>query len=390
MSTIDIPGFEVLEKLGQGGMATVWKARQVTLDRIVAVKVMHPGLGTDESDIERFRTEAQSAAKLKHPGIVQMYDANTMDDTYYFVMEFVAGYSVGDWIRRKTALTEEDALSIGVCIADALAYAWETQRIVHCDIKPDNVVIDADGTVKVVDLGLARSIRELGAQQTDEIMGTPAYIAPEQALGARRLDFHADMYSVGAMMYHMVTGRTMFDGGTDTEVLNSQVGQQVSDIFDLNQDVSEGFCWVLEKLLMKEQDNRYSTWEDLLADLDRVKEGLPPLAEPLPEGMSSMSRSEERTVETYRDLLDDVDADLFESEPDEDDVLEEQGAQRNMMMIVGAAAVGVVALIIVITLIVGGPDDPEKGQTTVTTTTVGSRSGSDSNKSASTSSNKSR
>ena len=154
----ELPGFEILEKLGEGGMATVWKARQLSLDRIVAIKVMSSVLAEDADDVERFQAEARSAAKLKDQGIVQVYDADAHNGMYYFVMEFVAGYSVGDWIRRSGAIDESDILLVAESVAAALAHAWEKESIVHCDIKPDNVMIDGDGTVKVADLGLARSI----------------------------------------------------------------------------------------------------------------------------------------------------------------------------------------------------------------------------------------
>ena len=134
MSEIQITGFEVLECLGQGGMASVWKARQLSLDRIVAIKVLSPRMARDVSDIERFLTEAKSAAKLKHPGIIQVYDVNAEDGLYYIVMEYVAGYTVGDWLRRKQVLSEEDALLVVDAVADALDYAWNKEKIIH-DLK---------------------------------------------------------------------------------------------------------------------------------------------------------------------------------------------------------------------------------------------------------------
>ena len=198
MSPMQIPGFEMIAKLGEGGMASVWKARQLSLDRIVAIKILSSRMASDADDVQRFQFEAQSAAKLKHPGIVQVYDAACEQGIYYFVMEYVAGYTVGQWLRRKGVLPFEDALLVADGVADALGYAWSKAGIIHCDIKPENVMIDADGTVKVADLGLARTIRTMGAQaEIADIMGTPAFISPEQAEGRQDLDCRTDIYSLG-------------------------------------------------------------------------------------------------------------------------------------------------------------------------------------------------
>ena len=171
---MQIPGFDLIEKLGEGGMAAVWKARQISLDRIVAIKILSSVLSRDKADTERFLKEAQAMAALKHPGIIQVYDANVHDGMYYIVMEFVAGYSVGEWIHRKKRISEGDALLTADYVADALHYAWKTQRMIHCDIKPDNIMIDADGTIKVADLGLAKSIGNSGVRtESDDVMGTP-------------------------------------------------------------------------------------------------------------------------------------------------------------------------------------------------------------------------
>lgn len=298
---IQIPGFEIIEKIGAGGMATVWKARQVSLDRIVAIKIMNAQLALDPADIQRFQSEAQAAAKLKHQGIVQVYDANVDGGMYYFVMEYVAGYTVGDWVRRKGILTEKDALLVADCVADALEYAWNTARIIHCDIKPDNIMIDADGTVKVADLGLARTINAMSFSEefTDEVLGTPAYISPEQATGNLDLDFRADIYSLGAMMYHLVTGKLMFTGHPDDKVLEMQVSDQVEDPIDINPHLTKGMCTVLEKMLAKNKDDRYASWEAVRADIAKVKKKVPFVGAMLPDGASSIKRSTKRMPATH-------------------------------------------------------------------------------------------
>lgn len=296
-SETQIPGFEILEKLGTGGMATVWKAHQISLARIVAIKILSRKLCTEPTDVSMFQKEAQSAAKLKHPSIVQIYDANVVSGFYYFVMEYVAGYTVGEWIRRKKTIPEKDALVVAENVADALDYAWEREGIVHCDIKPENVMIDADGTVKVTDLGLARTINAMRAETpTPFVMGTPAYMSPEQAQGALDLDCRADIYSLGAMLYHMVTGKMLFEGNLEERVLELQVTDTDVDPIELNPKLSPAICMLIEKMLAKNRLHRHKDWKAVKADIERVKRGRLP-SPPVPAGVpTTIKRSQSREL----------------------------------------------------------------------------------------------
>lgn len=290
-----IPGFELLEKLGEGGMATVWKARQLSLDRIVAIKILSSCLSRDRTGTERFLKEAQAMAALKHPGIIRVYDVNIHEGMYYFVMEFVAGYSVGDWIRRKKKISEGDALLTADYVADALHYAWKTHRMIHCDIKPDNIMIDDDGTIKVADLGLSKSIGTPGARaESDDIMGTPNFMSPEQVMGNSDLDCRADVYSLGAMLYHMLTGKLLFQEFDGGKTMEQQVTGHVPDPLDLNPDLSMGTCWMIEKMLAKDRRNRQADWDAVLSDILRVLKGKMPAGAELPAGASTVWRSEKR------------------------------------------------------------------------------------------------
>jgi len=297
---LQISGFEVLECLGQGGMAAVWKARQLSLDRIVAIKVLSQKMSGDISDIERFLKEAKSAAKLKHPGIIQVYDVNAEEGVYYIVMEYVAGYTVGDWLRRKGVLSEEDALLVVDSVADALDYAWGKEGIIHCDIKPDNIIIDSDGTVKIADLGLARTINAMSTHEEEYIMGTPAYMAPEQARGEPDLDCRADIYSLGAMLYHLITGKMLFEGSSDDEMMELQTSDAtVPDPLDIHPKLSRPICWLTEKMLAKDKNNRPVDWAAIRADIAKVKKGRMPMGPALPEGLSAMERSPKRTAHDF-------------------------------------------------------------------------------------------
>ena len=290
-----LPNFEVLGLLGRGGMASVWKARQISLDRYVAVKILSSSFSTDPEDIQRFRQEARTAAQLKHPGIVQIYDANFSNGVYYFVMELVDGYTMGDLLRRKGQIGEADALIVAESVAVALDYAWSHYQMVHCDIKPDNIMVDADGTIKVTDLGLCRSVTLIKgghAGNAEEILGTPAYMSPEQVYGSEKLDCRSDIYALGATLYHMVTGRMLFQGKTDDEMIHCHVDDsQAPDVRDFVPEVSSVFVLLLEKMLAKDPNHRHHDWKLVLADLSRVREGRPPWPALLPPFGSSMKRN---------------------------------------------------------------------------------------------------
>ncbi|MDA0990847.1 MAG: protein kinase, partial [Verrucomicrobia bacterium] len=288
-------GFELLDKVGAGGMATVWKARQLSLDRIVAIKILYSQYSRDPADVQRFQSEAQTAARLKHPGIVQVYDANSIDDMFYFVMEFVAGYTVGQWLKRSGALPLKDALLVAESVADALDYAWDSAGLIHCDVKPDNVLVDADGTVKVSDLGLARTMTGMTRDlYSEDVMGTPPYMAPEQIEGNVELDYRTDMYALGAMLYHLVTGEMPFAGYDMDKVMDLQLTHTIADPMELNADITAPVCWLIEVLMCKDPDGRPESWGQVRRDIERVKSGLRPASEAPPEGTSTVERSPKR------------------------------------------------------------------------------------------------
>lgn len=302
MESLNIPGFELIEKIGQGGMAVVWKARQMSLDRIVAIKFLQPQLAGDTNEVDRLLTEARSAAKLKHVGIVQVYDANLSDGVPYVIMEYIAGYNVGDWVRRKGALDERDALLVAECVATALNHAWTLAGIIHCDIKPDNIMVDRDGTIKVADLGLARSIGPRSARAaSEEIMGTPSYISPEQSSGEQALDCRTDIYSLGATLYQLITGRRLFEQYPDRDAMDRQMTDQEPDPLDLNPAISQGLAWLIEKMLAKKREDRQPDWHAVLKDIESVQAGRMPISPLLGEGQkSTIKRSPRRQIPARR------------------------------------------------------------------------------------------
>lgn len=286
-----IAGFEMGRLLGRGGMAAVWQARQQSLGREVAIKVLSPAMAADPEDVASFYAEARAAAALQHPNIVQVYDAGCQQGRYFYVMELVNGYDVGQWLRRKGRLPLADALTVAESVAVALDHAWSRARIIHCDIKPENVMVDADGTIKVTDLGVARRlVGRTSCEQTEtHITGTPAYMSPEQVEGVPPMDCRTDMYALGATLYHLLTGQMLFHG-TDEQVMQLQVSGQAPDLQTLVPAIPDCVARLIEKLLAKNPAQRPGDWQAALHDLHRVRQHLAPLGAPLPPGMSSMRR----------------------------------------------------------------------------------------------------
>jgi serine/threonine protein kinase len=290
MRDIRLTGFELIEKIGEGGMGHVWKARQLSLDRIVAIKLLPSRYSRDPESVRQIVQEARTAAKLKHPGIVQVYDASEESGNYYFVMEFVDGYNVGQWIKRKTILPVYDALVVVESVVAALDYAWRTAGLIHCDIKPENIMVDQDGTIKVADLGLSLTRDSDLSTPSDEVAGTPGYISPEQVQGEGHLDCRTDIYALGCCLYQMVTGRRPFMELADHEAMEAQVTSQIPDPRDVVTSIPAPVCCLIERMLVKDPEKRLKDWQAVLSDLRRVHKGLMPAGVHPVAGESTMQR----------------------------------------------------------------------------------------------------
>lgn len=296
---IQLAGYEILEKIGEGGMSTVWKGRQISLDRLVAIKILSAENLPDSEARQRFHHEAKAAARLSHPGIVQVFDAGVANGLPYIVMEYVDGRPLGDLLAAGGKLPEEKALRIVEAVAHALGYAWDKDCIIHCDIKPDNLLIADDGSVKVADLGLARFIGlHRRSAQGDAIVGTPNYTAPEQAEGVPDLDCRADIYSLGATLYHMTTGVLPFAGSPGSSAMDRHIHDFLADPMEVEPTLSSNLAWLVEKMMVKDRAFRPPYWSTVLEDVAEVLKRHPP-KEPLPEtGQSTVSRSERREETT--------------------------------------------------------------------------------------------
>ncbi|MBI9018237.1 MAG: serine/threonine protein kinase [Phycisphaerae bacterium] len=273
-----IPGFQILEKLGSGAMATVFKAKQVSLDRMVAIKVLPNRLSENPEYVARFYKEGKAAAMLNHRNIVQAIDVGEAGGYHYFVMEYVKGKTVYDDLSKNKVYKESDALDITIQIAEALAHA-HAKNLIHRDVKPKNVMLTEDGIAKLADMGLAREMSDMEAaqQEAGRAYGTPYYIAPEQIRGEIDIDARADIYALGAMLYHMITGKVPFDAPTPSAVMHKHLKQQLVPPDHLNKELSLGVAEVVEVMMAKDRNERYANVKLLLEDLHAVRNGEAPL-----------------------------------------------------------------------------------------------------------------
>ncbi len=265
----DLGGFRVGERIGRGGTGVVYRARQVVMDREVALKILLPPLSRRKDFVDRFLREARAAARLNHPHVVTAIDAGEAYGLYYFAMEYVGGGSLRELLEREGALGEERSVRIAMDIAKALDHAHR-HGMVHRDVKPGNILLTPEGTAKLCDLGLAKGGTPGGG---DPRMGTPAYVSPEQARGSDEVDIRSDIYSLGATFFHMLTGRCMFRGEAK-EVVLRQVREKPPSPREIDPGLSPGCAAVFERMTAKDPADRYSSPEELLADLRRHRESL--------------------------------------------------------------------------------------------------------------------
>lgn len=273
----DIPGYEVLAKIGEGGRGTVYRARQLSLDRLVAVKILSPELVSDAEYTTKFLQEARAAAKLSHPNIVQAIEAGVHHGIWYFVMELVESGSLHERLASIGKFSEPETLDIAQQMAQALDFAWRRAHMVHRDIKPANILLTADGRAKLADLGLAQR-HGTPADKSGFTEGTPQYCSPEQCRGEANLDIRADLYSLGATLYHLICGRPPFDGDNPAVVMGKQITDPPPTPRGLNPNISPALETIILKLLAKEPAQRFQSPADLLKELDRLL--APPRTEP--------------------------------------------------------------------------------------------------------------
>jgi serine/threonine-protein kinase len=272
-----IPGYELMEKLGQGSMGTVFRARQLSMNRLVAVKVLHPRLAAKPDLLQKLTREAHLAARLSHNNIIQAIDVGSAGPLHYFVMELVEGQTIRQILETGKIYSEHEAVEIILQIAQALQHAHR-RGLIHRDVKPANIVLTADGIAKLADLGMARETEDsvLARREKGLTIGTPFYISPEQIRGREDIDGRADLYSLGGTLYHMVTGHPPFHYEGVDRVLMAHVEEELTPPDHLNQSLSAGLGEVVEFMMAKERRRRYQKADDLIIDLECLLAGEAP------------------------------------------------------------------------------------------------------------------
>jgi serine/threonine-protein kinase len=261
--------YEILEIIGIGGMANVYRARDLIEDRTVAVKILRDEYLTNEEFLRRFRNESKAISVLSHPNIVKVYDVCFSDKMQSIVMEYVDGITLKEYIEQQGVLRWKDAVHFVVQILRALQHAHE-KGIVHRDIKPQNIMLLSDGTIKVTDFGIARFSRSETRTLTDKAIGSVHYISPEQASG-EATDEKADLYSVGVMLYEMLTGRLPFEADSPVSVALKQIQSQARRPRELNPSIPEGLEAITMRAMQKNPARRYGSAAEMLRDIDEFK-----------------------------------------------------------------------------------------------------------------------
>lgn len=265
-------GYEIISTLGEGGLGSVFKARQVSLNRLVALKVLHNQWITDDEFRKRFVLEARIVGKLSHQNLIQVYDVGREGDYYYFSMEYVDGRTVEELIRESPRRQMEIGRAVELLIQTLRAINYyKDVDIVHRDIKPSNIMVTRSGLVKLGDFGFVKSKldKELGYEGM--VLGTPDYIAPEQAMGKDDVDYRADIYSLGATFYHMLTGRPMYEG-TPSRVMLAHTREPMPDPRSYRPSLTDDVVAVLQRMLAKDPNARYANINNLFADLEALRD----------------------------------------------------------------------------------------------------------------------
>lgn len=348
MSTMNIKGilldnrYRIVDKIGVGGMADVYLGEDTLLGRQVAIKVLHANFANDDEFVTRFKREAQAAGKLNHPNIVNMYDVGFDQDLHYIIMEYVDGETLKEYITRHGRLSIDEAVKFTIAIAEGLEHA-HTMGIVHCDIKPHNVIITRTGRVKVTDFGIARAMNATNTvMYTNSILGSAHYLSPEQASG-KPVDGNTDIYSLGVVLYEMLTGRVPFEGETPIAVALKHVREKVAPPTRYNPSIPPLLEAVVMKALSKNPADRFDSISDMISDL-RLSQGFT---------MGKTQRHEPYDFATQ--MIPAVDLEALEDFSDIQEEQNDEGKKKSMLskiasipqkyIVLGAAVIFLVAFL---------------------------------------------
>jgi len=372
--------YEVLKRVGSGGMADVYMAKDHKLNRNVAVKVLKSEYVEDEKFLKKFETEAQAIARLSHPNIVNIYDVGMEDGINYIVMELAEGITLKEYIRKKGYLSPKETVEISTQIASAISHAHKN-HIIHRDIKPQNILVSDTGIIKVTDFGIAKATSSNTVTSTATAMGSVHYISPEQAKG-RFCDEKSDIYSLGITMYEMVTGHVPFDHENGVTIALMHLQNEITPPSQIRDGIPDSLEKIILKCTMKKPEERYQTADDLIADLRLVFEdtsggyvGVVPAIDDSPTIMIDQNELTQRINTPKKDQKIQQEEPLKDEEQnaylDEDDE-EESGMNSKIekLVIVLAAVVGAIILISIIVFVVKSSGVFKSGKST-TTTSIG-------------------
>lgn len=345
--------YELLELIGVGGMADIYRAKDIQEDRIVAVKILKTEYAGSEEFLRRFRNESKAIALLSHPNIVKIYDVGFTDKVQFIVMEYVDGITLSDYIEQQGVLKWRDAVHFTVQTLRALQHAHD-RGIVHRDIKSSNIMLLRDGTIKVMDFGIARFNRENNKTMSEKTIGSVHYISPEQARGDMT-DERSDIYSVGVALYEMLTGRKPFDGDTPVAIALMHMQTEPKKPSELNETIPEGLEQIVMKAMQKEPNARYQTAHEMITDLEEFKKNPGMVFDykynstdrsPKFTGVNPLTEQSAFRRKKAPEEPDDYDADYDEYDEDDDEAEERRSPLIPILFGVGAAFVIVVVFLV--------------------------------------------
>lgn len=260
------------ERIARGGMGTVFQAQQISMQRIVALKVLHRHLSENEIYMRRFIREVRTLASLEHPNLVHAIEVGMLEGTAYFSMEFVKGPDLKRKIDLEHFFSETEAFRIARDVAKAMAYAWNKARLVHRDLKPANIILSEEGVVKLLDLGISKQAHETSNDTTFSgmMVGSPTYISPEQAVGEANLDCRADIYSLGVTLFHLLAGAPPYDSHNAMAVVSMHLAAEVPDVREARPDVSERGAALIYRMMAKKREDRPASWEELIEEFENI------------------------------------------------------------------------------------------------------------------------
>ena len=349
--------YEIISKTGVGGMATVYKAKDTVLNRNVAVKVLKEEFITDEEFVKRFNSEAQAAASLSHPNIVSIYDVGNEDGIYYIVMEYIEGKTLKQLLQKRGALTLNEVIDIMTQLTDGLAHAHEAY-IIHRDIKPQNIMIEDNGLVKITDFGIAMALNSTQLTQTNSVMGSVHYLPPEQANG-KGSTVKSDIYSLGILMYELLTGSVPFKGDTAVEIALKHMKEKIPSIRKQNPTIPQSVENIVLKATAKNPKNRYDNVRDMYKDLQTAlqRDNEKRLVYEYPENDLEETKVIPQVTKEIKQVIDKPTA--KEEDSEDNSVLKEKDEKNKLPIILAVVLLGTLIVLAGVYLLITSKDVKE-------------------------------